>query len=165
MRRVVALCLAAALTATPAPAPALAMDKTDAFVAAAAQSNMSEIELSKLALQKSQDARVRAFAQRIIDDHTQTGTKLAVVARQEHTALPDALDADHSATVADLSSRTSDFDRAYIDAMAADHTAAVALFSDYASNGSDLYLKNFARHALPTLTTHKALIGKLKARR
>ena len=159
--KLAAICFAVALGA----APAFAMDKTDAFVAAAAQSNMSEIELSKLALQKSQDARVRAFAQRMIDDHTQAGTKLAVVAKQEHTALPDALDAEHGAMVADLSARTGDFDRAYIDAMASDHTAAVALFSDYASNGSDLYLKNFARHTLPTLTTHKALIGKLRARR
>jgi len=156
-----ALCLAAALVAP----PALAVDKSDTFVAAAAQSNMSEIELSKLALQKSQDARVRALAQRIIDDHTQAGTKLAVVAKQEHVALPDALDADHTARVADLSSRTSDFDRAYIEAMATDHAAAVSLYSDYADTGPDLYLKTFARHALPTLTTHKALIEKLQARR
>jgi hypothetical protein len=41
----------------------------------------------------------------------------------------------------------------------------VSLYSDYADTGPDLYLKNFARHALPTLTTHKALIGKLQARR
>jgi len=145
-----------------ATAPAIALDKTDAFVTAAAQSNMSEIALSQLALQKSQNTRIRSFAQRMIDDHTKAGTKLAVVARQEHMALPDAPDAGHTATLADLTGRTSDFDRAYVDTMVADHAAAVALFSDFASNGQDLYLKKFAQNTLPILSAHKAMIDALQ---
>jgi len=143
---------------------AVAADKPDAFVASAAQANMSEIELSKLALQKSQNARVRDFAQHMIDDHTRTGNVLAVVAKQEHVPLPDALDAGHAAKVADLTARTTDFDRAYVDTMVSDHAAAVALFSDYANAGEDPYLKTFAQNTLPSLIAHKATIEALRSR-
>ncbi len=146
-----------------ATTPAMAADKPDAFVAAAARSNMAEIELSKLALQKSQDARVRDFARRMIDDHIKTGNLLAVVARQEHIPLPDGLDAVHAARLADLTAMSAGFDRAYVDIMAADHAAAVTLFSDYAGTGEDPYLKRFAQNTLPALTAHKAIIDALQA--
>lgn len=142
---------------------AVAADKPDAFVATVAQANMSEIELSKLALQKSQDARVRAFAQHVIDDQTKTETLLAVVAKQEHLPLPDALDEVHAAKVADLTARTTDFDRAYVDTMVSDHAAAVELFNGYANTGEELYLKRFAQNTLPTLIAHKAAVEALRS--
>ncbi|WP_443749916.1 DUF4142 domain-containing protein [Asticcacaulis solisilvae] len=161
MKRAV-LWIAAALAA--GALPAFAADKPDDFVAAAAQANMTEIELSKVALQRSQDARVRDFAQHMIDDHTKAGTLLAMVARQEHIPLPDALDADHAAKVASLTAMTTDFDKAYVQTMVADHASAVALFGDYANNGQDMYLKTYAHNALPTLTAHKAMIEALQAK-
>jgi len=159
--KLAALCVAAALAVT---VPAAAADKPDVFVAAAAQANMSEIELSKLALQRSQDPRIRDFAQHMIDDHTKTGTTLAMVAKQAHIPLPDALDAGHASKIASLTAMTTDFDRAYVDTMVADHASAVALFGDFAANGQDLYLKTFARNALPTLTAHKAMIEQLQSK-
>ncbi len=156
-----AFCLALALAVA---GPARAADKPDAFVAAAAQANMSEIELSKLALQRSQDPRVRDFAQRMIDNHTKAGNMLAVVAKQEHIPLPDALDVGHASKIASLAALTTDFDRAYVDTMVAEHAAAVALFSDFATNGQDLYLKNFAQSTLPAVTADKATIETLQSK-
>jgi len=144
---------------------AVAQDKPDVFVAAAAQANTAEIEASKLALQKSRNARVRDFARRMVDDHTKTGNLLAVVAKQEHIPLPDGLDADHSAKIADLTARTTDFDSAYVAMMVADHAAAVSLFSDYAATGEDPYLKRFAQNTLPKLKAHKASVDRLQAKR
>lgn len=144
--------------------PATAADKPDAFVAAAAMTDMSEIALSKLALQKAHDPRVRDFAQHMIDDHTKSINMLAVIAKQEHVPLPDALDAGHAAKITDLTSMTTGFDRAYVDTMAADHAAAVTVFGDYANTGEDPYLKTFARNALPTLSAHKATIDALQAK-
>ncbi len=159
----IATAFAAAIVAGAcATVPSFALDKTDAFVAAAAQSNMSEISLSQLALQKSRNPRILSFAQHMIDDHTKAGTKLAIVARQDHVALPDAPDAEHASRLADLTARTGDFDRAYVDTMLADHVATIALFSDFADNGKDLYLKQFAQNTLPTLIAHKAMIETLQ---
>jgi putative membrane protein len=160
----IATVLAAIVLAGTVTGPAFAADKADAFVAAAAQANMTEIELSKLALQKAKDPRVRDFAQHMIDDHTKTGNMLALVAKQEHIPLPDTLDAGHAAEVAGLTALTANFDRAYVDAMVADHASAVALFGDFANTGQDLYLKTFAQNTLPALTAHKATIEALQAK-
>src|ERR1700761_5956915 len=45
---------------------------TDGFVTAAATSDMYEVTAGKVALQRSQDADVKAFAQQMITAHTKT---------------------------------------------------------------------------------------------
>lgn len=56
---------------TPALREPVAEMFTDAKIAATASvSNVSEIQPSQLALQKSQSADVRQFAQRMVDEHT-----------------------------------------------------------------------------------------------
>src|SRR3954462_6947708 len=50
--------------------------KTQDFVTKAAQSDMLEIQSSKLALTKSDSAKTKAFADRMIKDHTETSNEL-----------------------------------------------------------------------------------------
>src|ERR1700759_2325384 len=62
---------------------------TQDFVTEAAQSDMFEIQSSKLAL-NSADAPTKAFAQQMIDDHTKTTDELkgAVGKGEAHATLP-----------------------------------------------------------------------------
>ena len=76
------------------PAPA-----TDTFLTKVAAGNTFEIESSKLALSRSRNAEVKAFAQMMIDMHTRTTADLkAAIAESGQplvppTALPDDLQA------------------------------------------------------------------------
>ncbi|RYZ92929.1 MAG: DUF4142 domain-containing protein [Moraxellaceae bacterium] len=64
---------------------ALALDKIDAddFVEEATAAGVAEIETGKLALKKSTAADVKAFAQKLIDDHTAANKALAVIAQEK----------------------------------------------------------------------------------
>ncbi len=93
---------------------------TDANVAAVAHaSNMDEIQTSQLALQRSQNAQVRQFAQMMITEHTAVDQQMMQMlqarnmAPQPNAPAQAAMQATR-ATVANLSQRSGmDFDRAY----------------------------------------------------
>jgi putative membrane protein len=94
---------------------------TDANVAAVAHaSNMDEIQTSQVALQRSQNAQVRQFAQQMITEHTAVDQQMQQMlqakgmAMQPNAAAQAAMQAT-AATVANLGRRTGmDFDRAYM---------------------------------------------------
>src|SRR3954468_18230515 len=68
--------------------------KTQDFVTEAAQSDMLEIASSKLALTKSDNAKSKQFAERMIKDHTETSTELKgiVSGRRTNVNLPATMD-------------------------------------------------------------------------
>src|ERR1043165_9539645 len=68
--------------------------KSQDFVTLAAQSDMLEIQSSKLALTKSDSEKVKAFANKMIKDHTETSYELkALLAGGKAKAdAPAALD-------------------------------------------------------------------------
>src|SRR6185312_16939560 len=73
--------------------------KAQDFVTLVAQSDMLEIQSSKVALQKSDSAKTKAFAQKMIDDHTKTSTELKglVSSGKVKASAPSALDKKHEA--------------------------------------------------------------------
>ena len=58
------------------------------FAALAAQGGMAEVELGKLAQQKSRNHAVTAFAKRMVDDHGNSNAQLAELAKQTGLLLP-----------------------------------------------------------------------------
>lgn len=93
----------------------------DANVAAVAHAaNMDEIQTSQVALQRSQNAQVRQFAQMMITEHTAVDQQMMQMlqarsmAPQPNAAAQAAMEATR-ATVANLTQRSGmDFDRAYM---------------------------------------------------
>ena len=67
-------------------------DKT--FVKEAGIGGIAEVELSKLA-QKSDNAEVKSFADRMIRDHTAANQELTAIATGLGVDMPKALDAEH----------------------------------------------------------------------
>jgi len=127
------------------------------FVRKASIANEFEIESSKMALDKSQNEEVRNFAQRMIDDHTQTGEKMEETLKDANTkAQPAAeLDNKHQKLIASLDNVSGEaFDRKYISMQTDAHKEAVGLFSTYAKSGKNSALKNFASETLPDLKEH-----------
>ena len=127
------------------------------FVKKAALDGMTEVELGKIALSKSQNASVRKFAERMVQDHGKANGELAAIAKGKKLDVPQELDAEHKAMVQSLSGKSgAAFDASYAEHMNADHAKAVALFQG-ASKSTDVDLAGFAKKTLPTLKEHKQL--------
>ena len=67
------------------------IQKQDKFWNEAAQGGMTEVELSNLALQKSQNEEVKTFAQMMVDDHTKANDELKMLAQNKSVTLPTKL--------------------------------------------------------------------------
>jgi putative membrane protein len=138
---------------------------TATFVKQAVVGDLFEVESSKLALDRSQNATVKTFAKLMVDDHSAAGVKLAEAVDQAKQARPPLkLDAKHQAIFDDLAAKKgADFDKLYVDAQHKAHVEAVALFESYSATGEDAQLKALAGQLLPTLKGHLARIEKIAA--
>jgi putative membrane protein len=135
----------------------------DAFVKKAAMAGMTEVELAKLALDKSQDANVRGFAQRMVSDHGKANMELTAIAKRKSLEVPKSLDSEHQKKVQELAGKSgTEFDASYAQHMAMDHDKAAALFEG-ASKGNDAELASFAQKTLPTIKEHQKLAKDLKS--
>ncbi len=143
---------------------AFATDKPVDFVTKAAQGDMFEVKLAQLALKKSKNRDVRAFATRMINDHSKSEKELKVVAGKSRIRLPTKLDKEHTDKLNDFSKKRDSFDRDYIVFMADDHRDDVATFDDFAKNGDEPKLKEFAGKTLPVLVKHKDMVDGIKAK-
>lgn len=133
------------------------------FVSHAAQTGLTEIELGKVALNKSQDPAVRKFAERMVQDHGKANTELTTIAKRKNLDVPASLDSEHQSMVQSVSAKSgAAFDAAYSEHMAMGHSQALALFES-ASKSSDADLSAFASKTLPTLKEHKKMADALPA--
>jgi putative membrane protein len=132
------------------------------FVSHATVAGKTEVAAAHVALKNSQSDDVRAFAKRMIKDHTKANVKLASIANGKGLAVPAHVDAKHRAVVDSLRSQTgAAFDAAYAKQMVSDHEEAVALFNSEAASTTDSDLSAFAQKTLPTLEHHKNMADKL----
>jgi len=84
--------------------------------------NMAEVELGKMAIERSTNAEVKKFGQMMVDDHTLAGDKLKSTASQHNIAVPAALDDKHQELREKLAKlQGTSFDREYMAAMADGH--------------------------------------------
>lgn len=160
-QRLLFLALASASSAVMAAEAESTPPNLPTFVSKAAQAGMTEVEVGKLALEKSTDPAIRGFAQKMVDDHSKANAELAQIASAKGVTPPKKLDAEHQAMVNSFKNvPAADFDRQYSQHMNMDHTKAIALFES-ASQAEDPQLAEFAQKTLPTLKVHKQLAEKL----
>ena len=101
------------------------------FVNNATNSSLFEIQSSQLAQQKSQNNRVREFAQKMVQDHTAAADRLKAAAQGQ--TVPTSLDPQHSTVLQQLQSVSgADFDRRYVQHQLTGHEEAVTLFDHFA---------------------------------
>jgi putative membrane protein len=149
----------------PAGAQSQAVSKPQ-FVQQAAVANQFEIQTSQTALERSQNAGVRAFAQQMIADHTKAGSDLqAVLSRDPSVPVPPtALDAPHQALLTQLQATPAgDFDRTYVQLQDTAHHEAVGLFKAYVQGGEPGPVHDFAAATLPVLQMHLQHVQALKS--
>jgi putative membrane protein len=151
-------------TSNTAATGGISVDNEDAkFATQAAVGGMAEVELGKLALQKSSNAQVKEFATMMVNDHGKANTELMEIAAAKNITLPSTVDDDHKKKMDDLSKKSgSDFDKAYVDAMVDGHKSTLKLMEDESKDGADAELKAFATKTAPVVQTHLTIINKIK---
>jgi putative membrane protein len=92
------------------------------FVHDLALKNMAAVELSRMALDRATNPDIKAFAQRMIDDHGAAGEKLKSAVSGHQIEWPAQLDEKYSETARDLTKKQgADFERDYVKAMVEGH--------------------------------------------
>lgn len=125
------------------------------FLKEAAEGSMAEIQLASLALTRTQNPEVRAFAQQMIADHGKASEELKPIAAKKSVTLALELNSTHK-SLSDKLTKISgaEFDREYVKEMVADHEKDVKAFQTQAQAGTDAEIKEFAAKTLPTLEHH-----------
>jgi len=137
--------------------PMTGVSATD-YVKLAADSDMYEIQSSKLALTRSKRDDVKGFAREMISDHTMTTkTLMAALKNGDRTiAKPSMqLSADNAAKIALLKKAPkAGFDDLYLQQQAQAHQTAWSLHKGYATDGTDPALMQVASTAVPVIERH-----------
>jgi len=135
------------------------------FVHEAAAGGMAEVELGKLAADKATSPEVKAFGQRMVDDHSKANDELKAFASQKGVTLPSAPDPAAKATQDRLSKLSgAAFDKAYMQDMVKDHDKDVAAFKHASTSAADADLKAWAAKTLPTLQEHQTQAKSINAK-
>jgi putative membrane protein len=131
----------------------------DVFMTAAAQGGMMEVELGKLASTKAQNAEVKAFGKKMVEDHTKANTELKALAAKKNVELPKEMSGAQKAEVERLSKLSgAEFDREYVKLMVDDHDEDLEAFQEQADDAEDADVKAFAAKHVPILKTHYEMI-------
>lgn len=125
------------------------------FMDKAAQGGLAEVELGQLAEQNAQNSEVKAFAARMVRDHSKANDQLKQVASQDGVALPTGLDAKDQATKDRLEKlHGAAFDKAYMHDMVKDHEKDVAEFKHESNAAQTPALREWVKSTTPVLESH-----------
>jgi putative membrane protein len=152
--------LAVALAPTQAKA---ATDDDKKFLAMAAQSDQNEIALSTLAEQKATNPAVKAFAKKMVTEHTQMTESMKPFADSWGLTAPSGPDADHQKELDKLNGLSgNDFDKEYIDQMVTDHAKALSAFTSEAKDTKDEKFRAAVIKGKTAVAAHKNMAYDLK---
>lgn len=121
-----------------------------------AQANINEIAAARIALNKAKSSDVKAFAQKMVDDHGAALTKVQTVAEQKSVTLPTEPDAMHKAMAANLEKQSGDaFDKMYMEnAGTKDHQMVLSKLQSDAKMIKDPDVKALADAHTPVVEQH-----------
>jgi putative membrane protein len=144
------------------PAPHQSNVPDQVFVIRATLGGAAEIELARLAEQKTRNDAVREFARHMFRDHSRADNTLSRLAERDGISVPEELDAKHQ-HVRDGLSRLSgpEFDIEYLRVQVQNHQRMAQLMEYVIGSGEDTQVQAFAAATLPKVFTHLAMAREL----
>lgn len=142
----------------------LSSDDRD-FMITAAGNGLYEIEVSKLAAKKSQNAAIKRYAATLVRDHTAAKEALRTLAVAKPLRIPDDMPDGKKAQFNMFSEATpAEFDEKFLKTVGIEaHRTDIELFETQVEKGKDPQVKAFAAKTLPKLKMHLAAAEKLVA--
>jgi putative membrane protein len=130
-----------------------------------AQGNMAEVDAGKMALEKSQNAEVKKFAQQMVDEHGSALADVQALARAKNVTLPDGAGAMAKTKATALKALSGNlFDKEYAKRSAVgDHESTLKLLQKIQKDSKDGDLKALAAKMQPTVEHHLMMAKELAA--
>lgn len=133
-----------------------------AFVRKAEEGSMAEVQLGKLAQEKSNSEDVKQFGAKMVEDHTQLSNQIKPIAQQMGVSSPTELSKKDQKTVSKLENLSgAEFDNAYIKDMMKDHKKDLSDFRDAAQRTRNTQLKDAARQGAQVIDQHLQMIEQI----
>ena len=131
------------------------------FITDSIEGSQAEINFAKLALQKSKDANVRKFAEKMVHDHGQLIQSMKPFAMKYHVKASGTPMMDH-AKYDELKMKSgTDFDRAYVEDMVKDHHDDLQKFRDEESKTDNPTLKAAVEKGEKVILEHTEMIDNI----
>lgn len=125
------------------------------FLVDAAEVDMAEIQLGKLAQQKSTNADVKALGKMMVEQHEKASADTKAFAAKKNITLPTSLTEDGQKEFKDLNDKSGhDFDKKYADMMVDGHEKLIKRMEKASEKAEDADVRMWAANMLPTLRTH-----------
>ena len=145
----------------------LTADTDEDFIKHAARLCAIEIQAGKLAMAKTSNADVKAFAEQLVKDHAATATELSQWAARKSIVLKDddpnlKMPLDKHKALEKLTG--SDFDRAFVAAIMGDQTDGIMLVNNEKRKSQDAGLRTFAEQTRLVLIAHMNVARPLRAK-
>jgi putative membrane protein len=135
-------------------------DKT--FLRNAAEGGMAEVKLGQLATQKASSDDVKAFGQKMVDDHTMLNNEMAPIADSMGVRTPKSLNKQDQAEYDKLNGLSgTDFDTEYLTVMVKDHHKDLHEFREEAASTTDATLKAAVEKGQSVIREHTMMVDKL----
>jgi putative membrane protein len=135
------------------------------FMRKTAETGLSDIDMARLALQKSGNSDVRDFANMIQSDTTAALEDLSDLMKNKGVSQPKIASADARQDTDRMAGLMGpEFDREFINMMVADRQKAVERFRDQIGIAMDADVKQYAEDRLPKLEMHLEKAQRLQSR-
>lgn len=132
-----------------------AKENDSEFLVDAAEADLAEIQLGKLAQQKSTNADVKGLGKMMVEQHEKSAAALKTTAAQKNITLPTSLTEDGQKEFKDLNDKSGhDFDKKYTDMMVDGHEKLIKRMEKASEKAEDADIRMWAANMLPTLRTH-----------
>lgn len=137
------------------------------FAKKAGAGGAAEVEMGKLGAQKATNAEVKAYAQKMVADHSKTNKELMSAAKAKGVEVPTEPDMMHKGMAKKFEHQEGDhdFNHDFMQQMVRDHKAQIELFKAAANDSTlDPEFRALARKTLPTLEEHLEHAQQLEAK-
>lgn len=126
------------------------------FVDFAAQTDMVEAHLGKMAQDMSDSQPIKDYGQMLMTDHTSDYQQLKTAAQPLNLTVPNGIDSEHyKGMIAPFEKlKGTAFDHKFIAEMVSGHTKAIEIYKKEAENAENPAVKSYAQTALPVLEKH-----------
>jgi putative membrane protein len=132
------------------------------FLRTAAEGGIAEVKLGQLAAQKASSDEVKAFGQKMVDDHTKLNNEMAQVADSMGVMLPKSMNKEDQAEYDKLNKLSGDdFDMEYLSFMVKDHHKDLHEFRMEAASHADQTLHDEVVKAEGIIHDHTVMVDKL----
>lgn len=140
-----------------------AKEDDSSFLVDAAETNLAEIEIGKLAQSKSTNAHVKEIGKMLVTDHSKALADLQPFADKKQISLPTSITEEGKEHYNELNEKSgTEFDEKFADMMAKGHEDAISKMEKASEKANDVEIRTWATNMVPTLKSHLEHVKKLQ---